>query len=125
MVARDDGANFIAGGVGARRFLGAARRRDDKLIARKNQFRGHAFARFGSASSSRRARRSRSEASTSAGLRTSMMSHGSVEPIRVAVSSFGEIDLEKSRDSRARLRAHNRAPARSDKPPGESSPGQS
>ena len=46
MVSRDDGANFIARGVRARRFFESAARGNDKLVRRKNQFRGNSAARF-------------------------------------------------------------------------------
>ena len=45
VVAGDDGANFVARRVRPRRFLETARRRDDILVARENQFRGDAFTR--------------------------------------------------------------------------------
>ena len=110
MITGDDGAHFIAGGVGARRFLGAAGRRDDKLIARENQFGGDAFARFAARPRRADARGVRApRPSTSLGLKTSMMSHCSVEPIKRRRVLLAQIDLEKSRDSTVRLRAHNRA----------------
>jgi hypothetical protein len=47
MIPRDDSADFIPGRMGARGVFGPAGRGDHKLIARKNQFGGNAFARFG------------------------------------------------------------------------------
>src|SRR5204863_9991127 len=46
MVSRDDGADFIAGGVRTRRFFKSAARGDDKLIRRKNQLCCNSVARF-------------------------------------------------------------------------------
>ena len=59
MVSRDDGANFIAGRVGARRFFKSAARGDDKLVRRKNQFCRNAAARFRNRVSARDARAAR------------------------------------------------------------------
>ena len=72
-------------------------RGDDKLVARQNQFRRDAFpcAVVGILEQTLAPLPFRRE--HSAGLRTSMMSHGSVEPMSVAVCSSVEIDLEKSR----------------------------
>ena len=47
MIPGDDGANFVARRVRARRFFETARRCDDILVARENQLRGDAFARGG------------------------------------------------------------------------------
>ena len=85
MIAGDDGAHFIAGGVRARRFLGAAGGRDDKLVRRENQFRRDAFARLGSRLLEQtRAPFALGRAAPRPGVSTSMISHVSVEPISVA-----------------------------------------
>ena len=60
MIAGDDGADFIARGMRARRFLRAAGGRDDELVGREDQLRADALARFRNRSSSRRVRRARS-----------------------------------------------------------------
>src|SRR5258708_14230082 len=39
VIAGNDRADFVAGGMSARRLLKPARRRDDELVSRKNQFR--------------------------------------------------------------------------------------
>ena len=62
MITGDDGADFVAGGVGARRFLESAGRRDDKLVAAKTNSAATPSRASASRSASRRARRSRSEA---------------------------------------------------------------
>ena len=46
MISGDDGAHFVAGRMCAGSFFKAARRRDDKLIGRKNQLCRKILARF-------------------------------------------------------------------------------
>ena len=46
MVSRDDGAHFITGSMRAGSFFKSARRRDHKLVSRKNQLCGEILACF-------------------------------------------------------------------------------
>ena len=113
VIAGDDRAHLVAGRAGARRLLDSAGRRDDELIGRQHQLRGHAgrrrpLRRWRSAACAAAARRSAAPPGSSAPI----VSHDSVDADQRPGAPGSSVRAEVARASTDRRSTRSRDSAR-------------